>query len=78
MTTHRYQHPAEEWSDEHGDYRTCSNCWASLPEGELHESGTCSEPGRCGGCGRLGPYGKPCFRPCYEEHGQLEECGQFV
>jgi hypothetical protein len=39
---------------------------------EKHPTGT------CGGCGRYGPYGQSCFRPCYEEDGQLEECGQFV
>lgn len=67
---------AEEWQDEDGEWRrTCANCWCSLSEGEEHRIETCSEPGRCGGCGRYGTYGKACFRML---DGQMEECGQFV
>lgn len=70
------RHWIEEWHDEYGTHRTCSNYWRTIYDNEeSHAYGTCEEPGRCGGCGRYGKFGTPCFRKL---DGVMEECGEFV
>lgn len=61
---------------EHADYLTLAD-WQRLQARAVSLDRQNRPLAKCGGCGRYGPLGKPCFRPCHEESGQMEECGEF-
>ncbi|MFN3650068.1 MAG: hypothetical protein ACK47B_10860 [Armatimonadota bacterium] len=77
----------DDWADEEDDDPGQQGCLRCGAPSWYVRTGYCSDEclgadaaeiedeGRCGHCGRPGPYGEPCFRPL---DGQLEECGQFI